>query len=205
VSSLGTRGDVSQLHQQLHGNSRGRCDGSTVGLGGNALFQPGDCVPCLPVVYIYHGASFFFAAKRLSNQCVETSSLVRAQAMMTQLVFEHALRIRIKTATGSGASDKGERGFANIAGVKGGSRKAGEKSDDNIVGKINTLIGTDLENIINGRDFLMLSEWQIGLVRISFSPPSVWLSPLQCIISVYFLYLLLGWRFVFASYTAVRY
>jgi hypothetical protein len=118
--------------------------------------------------HLYTSVRVFFSfAKGLSYWCVKTGCLVRAQAMMTQLIFEHALRIRMKTETGSSTSDKGKRDTDDND-AKDGSKKVGEKSDGNIVGKINTLVGTDLDNIMNGRDFLMLSEWQGGLVHILF-------------------------------------
>ncbi|KAI0031196.1 hypothetical protein K488DRAFT_79193 [Vararia minispora EC-137] len=105
---------------------------------------------------------------------ITTSSLVRCQAIVTQLVFEHALRIRVKAEVGSNGVDKGKQTAYGPSSKLGGNMK---KDSANLVGRINTLIGTDLENIVNGRDFLMLAIF----------------SPLQCAFSIYFLYLLLGW------------
>lgn len=140
--------------------------------------------------------------------------LVRTTGIVTQLIFEHSLRIRIKaeiadtpansvanTAVGtpdtaSLADAEGSDGQENdnesptnsnsdgdtmrastvsvtasatakgkqrAGSVSGESRKSvsnaasaeGEKSG-NLVGKINNLVTTDLDNLINGRDFLFI-------------------------------------------------
>lgn len=118
--------------------------------------------------------------------------------MLTELVFEHSLRIRFKAET----SGEGEKESVSIAAtpppetigsesVEGSSNgdsnetqsvqtestaakgKAKEtsppnaatgapapevKKKDNLVGKINTLVTVDVDNIINAKDFLMLCE-----------------------------------------------
>ncbi|VDC06815.1 unnamed protein product [Peniophora sp. CBMAI 1063] len=91
---------------------------------------------------------------------ITTSSLVRAQSFVTQLIFEHALRMRIK---------------ADSTDAKGGEAKKGKGST--LQGRITNLVTSDLENIINGRDFLQIFVF----------------APLQCVISIYGLHLLLGW------------
>jgi hypothetical protein len=139
---------------------------------------------------------------------------VRVTAITTQLVFEHALRIRVKaetssspaatpTATPEGRSeattpDSGSAVEVNIMSEdgSGGSEEAqseqsttaalsvkGKRKDDapgsvssqgdgdeagsssNLVGKMNNLISTDLENLVDGRDFLLLG--------LSLCPPPV--------------------------------
>ena len=140
--------------------------------------------------------------------------------MITQLVFEHALRIRMKSSPSesspspsqpstsaptpdtasvaestSGHSPDGtevtegasatlvseatpsEAGKADIKGEE--KRPAGEKGG-NLVGKINNLVSTDMNNIIDGRDFLMI----------------VVACPIQIILCIVFLYTILGWRYV---------
>jgi hypothetical protein len=57
-------------------------------------------------------------------------------------------------------------------------------SGDNLVGKINNLVTTDLANIVEARDFLVV------LVYI----------PLQITLSITFLYVVLGWRWVITSH-----
>ena len=146
--------------------------------------------------------------------------------MITQLVFEHALRIRMKSepsesspsssqpSTGaqtpdtasiaestSGHSPDGTEATegtsttlaseatpseADKASVKGEKKPIGEKGG-NLVGKINNLVSTDLNNIIDGRDFLMIAV----------------ACPIQIILCVVFLYLILGWRYAI-SFTDLR-
>jgi len=84
--------------------------------------------------------------------CRQTASLVRTQAIITQLVFEHALRIRLETGSKDNVSS------TSAQPVSGNGKKGTTKgAESNIVGKINNLVSSNLEDIINGRDFLMLS------------------------------------------------
>ncbi|KDQ56809.1 hypothetical protein JAAARDRAFT_132140 [Jaapia argillacea MUCL 33604] len=159
---------------------------------------------------------------------INTGTLVRTQAIMTQLVFEHALRVRMKaevtpektsssqsTDTPDGASlveIEAEPQSGETAGSENGSgdgassttarepivvstskgkRREEEKQNENekvvkngeegkgsnLVGKINNLVTTDLGNLTDGRDFLWI----------------LLMSPLQIIISIAFLYIILGW------------
>lgn len=140
--------------------------------------------------------------------------------MITQLVFEHALRVRMKSSPSesspspsrpstsastpdtasvaeitSGHSPDGTEvaegtsttlvseatlSEADKASVKGEEKKAAAEKGGNLVGKINNLVSTDLNNIIDGRDFL--------LVAVA--------CPIQIILCIAFLYLIMGWRCV---------
>ncbi|TDL28857.1 P-loop containing nucleoside triphosphate hydrolase protein [Rickenella mellea] len=162
-----------------------------------------------------------------------TGTLVRVEGIITQLVFEHALRIRMKAATsdkkgeadstaattpdtasvadseehgdsgdaddspvGSSADDtlrastssvksdsskaKGKDPSASVSGKSSTSAKVDSEksgSDDNLVGKLNNMVTTDLNNITEGRDFLLL----------------VLFSPFMICLAVWFLYSILGW------------
>ncbi|THU88444.1 P-loop containing nucleoside triphosphate hydrolase protein [Dendrothele bispora CBS 962.96] len=153
---------------------------------------------------------------------IATRTLVRAQAIITQLVFEHSLRIRVKaevpessktansspstpdaaslvdgpsasslnedgTTVHSASSTEEETLGANSASVVSkdtqGKGKKEEKNKEptsdssNLVGKINNLVTTDLENIIEGRDFLF------AFVYI----------PVQITLCIIFLYIVVGW------------
>lgn len=66
------------------------------------------------------------------------------------------------------------------ASVRGEEKKASTEKGGNLVGKINNLVSTDLNNIIDGRDFLMVA---VGC-------------PIQIILCIAFLYTILGWRYV---------
>ncbi|KAJ6604251.1 hypothetical protein DFH09DRAFT_1300496 [Mycena vulgaris] len=146
-----------------------------------------------------------------------TRTLVRCEALITQLVFEHALRIRVKaesaekkpssgtsTPEESGSSTPIEQDRSNASGdetlnaadtetLEGGSApsiksttssksKSKEEPEDsadakNLVGKITNLVTTDLENIVDSRDFLFI----------------LLLIPLEIVFCVIFLYQVLGW------------
>lgn len=152
-----------------------------------------------------------------------TGTLVRMEGIITELVFEHALRIRMKaqiasdksvsreasavntpdsasiadsdeltegtTVNGEGSSasgsgdetlrqssressvngklDKGIR--KSVASSISGKSSRSQKSDphpvsssstDNLVGKLNNLVTTDLANIVEGRDFMLLGQYK---------------------------------------------
>ena len=140
--------------------------------------------------------------------------MVKTQALITQLVLEHSLRIRInseghKTATPTPSQDEAEAfqrpGVEDIAEQDPSrqdepstpetanenpdpladteepeSRRPQEPQSANLVGKIVNLVTTDLENIGDLRDLLLL------LVSM----------PLQIGLGIVFLYFLLGWRYV---------
>lgn len=179
---------------------------------------------------------------------------MRAEAIITQLVFEHALRIRVKaettdsaagakaidstpttpdsasiaehspqssgdegtlhtsstsdqsreastattlhassastTSSGSVAGKKGKKGGKDAQAAKDAeaakeeeSAKSGDGS--NLVGRINNLVTTDLENIVDARDFL----WIIVYI------------PVQIALCIVFLYQVLGWRLVFVLWS----
>ncbi|KAI0932659.1 hypothetical protein AcW1_000282 [Taiwanofungus camphoratus] len=159
-----------------------------------------------------------------------TRMLVQVQGIITQLIFDHALRIRVKAeasetpapstvstavptpdnasiieasgsqdphrspttseedsdtahaSTADASSTKGKQ-KPKLVSESGDSKKpvekpaAGGSQGGNLVGKINNLVTTDLQNIINGRDFLYI------VVEI----------PLNTALSVWFLYKILGW------------
>ncbi|KAF5377185.1 hypothetical protein D9615_006331 [Tricholomella constricta] len=174
---------------------------------------------------------------------IATRTLVRAECIITQLVFEHSLRIRVKAETNTDSPSASPRPSAPItpdtdstmssfppdsdsaaastsghhseltgttevgtahsrddtlgassSSVKSDSSKKGKgraakpfkgaesepaasSSADNLVGKINNLVTTDLANIVESRDFLLV------LIYI----------PLQITLCIVFLYFVLGW------------
>lgn len=146
--------------------------------------------------------------RQADGNVTQTGALVRAEAILTSLVFDHALRIRLKAETDSDRKDDRlervnpdgfgnntqeiEESAADIDDAAGPSRipasafitpapttvdqtgpdtgagriashaKAADsdtqKKRDNLLGKINNLITSDLDNIANGRVFLFLRE-----------------------------------------------
>ncbi|CCO37550.1 ATP-binding cassette transporter abc4 Short=ABC transporter abc4 [Rhizoctonia solani AG-1 IB] len=163
---------------------------------------------------------------------LKMGSVIRATGMMSQLLFEHSLRIRMVAQVAGGSSGKTPGAITPAVDTTGSiiegeqtptesSRKPGtsdeeesnstvhtaeasnaqtlvasasstkgkdnvdEKSKDdssssNLVGKINNLMSTDLENITEGCDFPFLFVH----------------APVQIIFSIFFLYRILGWSAV---------
>ncbi|KAI9059804.1 multidrug resistance-associated ABC transporter [Trametes sanguinea] len=154
-----------------------------------------------------------------------TKMLVQTEAIITQLVFDHALRIRMKSdspespsasrvttavhtpdnasiaegTSGEHASGSGSNGSedetlqassTSVASSKADKKgKAPKKADEkpatpgegpssgNLIGRINNLVTTDLSNLVDGRDFLFIILY----------------APAQIIVSIVFLYEILGW------------
>ncbi|KAI5886386.1 P-loop containing nucleoside triphosphate hydrolase protein [Schizophyllum commune H4-8] len=86
---------------------------------------------------------------------------IRAEAIITQLIYEHALRLR----TNAGSTKQSA------------SEVVAQPNSDNFLGRLNTLVTTDLQNVVNGRDFILI------LVYI----------PLNVVVGIVFLYSILGW------------
>ncbi|KZP30629.1 multidrug resistance-associated ABC transporter [Athelia psychrophila] len=149
---------------------------------------------CGPIVAsVAHQLNMFFAKR----------TLVRTEVIITQLVFEHSLRIRMKAEVRSAGAGEGDDATqvgtptesvvgdaASVSSSKGKqkSRDDGEeavpaspkpktKSSDNLVGLVNNLVTTDLANISGARTFMFL------LVYI----------PVQVVLCIVFLYRILGW------------
>jgi hypothetical protein len=168
---------------------------------------------------------------------------VRVSAIVTQLVFEHALRIRMKAETSSSTrtspvvtpetrSEAVTPDNASIAGddivaehvvedgeengngrsITSSSIKGKQKADatpapvseevseapgpsGNLVGKMNNLISTDLDNLVDGRDFLLLGSLlaHVSLDKSNELRHAVLYLPLQIVVCVWFLYSILGW------------
>ncbi|PPQ64837.1 hypothetical protein CVT24_008202 [Panaeolus cyanescens] len=135
-----------------------------------------------------------------------TRCLARTQGILTQLVFEHSLRIRLKAETStteksitapttpdtesvtdaeSATGGESEDAQSESTAVAKGKAKAkdGEEAPkpaekkENLVGKINTLVTVDVDTILNSKDFLMF------VVQV----------PLELSLSAVFLYKILGW------------
>ena len=121
---------------------------------------------------------------------------MRMEALIRQLVFEHGFRVRIMKA----AEDSKDNGYGQSVDSKQGS--TGDlKHGDNLIGKINNLVTTDLANIVEARDFLSLGTHIYSFMGffffLDFLFYSVLLAPLVIIICLVFLYQVLGWRYVF--------
>lgn len=90
---------------------------------------------------------------------IGTHMMAQASAVLTQLVFEHSLRVRVRAEPAAADKDKD-----------------GEKNQ-NLMGRINTLVTVDLGNVGEARNVLFI----------------VVLVPIHVVGSVVFLYQVLGW------------
>jgi len=90
-----------------------------------------------------------------------TRCLVRAEALLTQLLFDQALRIRMKDSLGEDEKTDtpaiqvedtdAEAGDEDATKVKADA--AGDKSSgQGVVGKINVLMAQDIETVIEGEE-----------------------------------------------------
>jgi hypothetical protein len=85
-------------------------------------------------------------------------TMIRTEAIITQLVFEHSLRIRMKVDSdvfvGIPEPSAGLASNGDQRKNKGWSSNKAESTSHNVMGKINNLVTTDLGNITDARDFL---------------------------------------------------
>ncbi|KAJ3551734.1 hypothetical protein NM688_g4534 [Phlebia brevispora] len=91
---------------------------------------------------------------------------VRVEGIFTSLVFDHALRIRLKAEVSETKMD-----------IRGSENAGSKTKGKNVVGKINNHVTSDLSNIQIGRNF----------------PTILFLAPIQITLSMLFLYKVLGW------------
>ena len=124
-----------------------------------------------------------------------TKALALTEGLLTQLVFEHSLRIRFKAegskenspstvqsltvtpetqsvegstipedsdarsdTTASSTKGKAKADFSPTKSAAVKDEKKEEKKKDNLVGRINTLVTVDLENVVGAKDFLMVGK-----------------------------------------------
>ncbi|CEL54793.1 ATP-binding cassette transporter abc4 OS=Schizosaccharomyces pombe (strain 972 / ATCC 24843) GN=abc4 PE=3 SV=1 [Rhizoctonia solani AG-1 IB] len=166
--------------------------------------EPGYLRPWVWVIWLFLGPVIGSLVMQwylfLTSTC-----LVRAEAIITQAIFEHSLRLRMTSEVpgkASGTSDvasertvaeggeacvshtpEGSESTAVAAGTDSTGTKGNEPVDDsesNLIGKINNLMSTDLGNIVEGRDFLFLVTYV----------------PFEIVCSAILLYWILGWSAV---------
>lgn len=94
---------------------------------------------------------------------VQTTFSVWFDVALTQLVFEHSLRVRV----GNDATESVTAGTGGKGNTKTGS------ANKNLIGKINNLVSSDLDNINGGRDFQFLCMFVYYFA-------SVWALPRAC-------------------------
>ncbi|EJT98573.1 P-loop containing nucleoside triphosphate hydrolase protein [Dacryopinax primogenitus] len=167
---------------------------------------------------------------------ITTRMVVQCESILTQLIFQHSLKIRLKddappsspSAAASGTRTPDPQIIEQVESVDGDGTRVGtenfttaesetavgteqtestaggspppkdkrkkkgtqaqaeqtkdedKEKSSHLVGKINNLIGTDLGNLVEGRDFLFV----------------ILQAPLQLLIAIWFLYAILGWAAV---------
>ncbi|KAJ3509917.1 hypothetical protein NMY22_g16136 [Coprinellus aureogranulatus] len=112
---------------------------------------------------------------------VMTRTLANAQSIVTHILFDYSLKVRIKAET----SDAERAAADSPVGVesRGGNRAKGGrdakrgKEANSFIGRLTNLVTIDLTNITTARDLV----------------PLVWTTPVKIAISAFFLYELLGW------------
>lgn len=84
-----------------------------------------------------------------ANTAGKARIVIRTEGTLTELVFEHALRVRMKAETSSEnlATNPVEANAANVTSVT---------KSQHLIGKLNNLVTTDLKNITGARDFIWL-------------------------------------------------
>ncbi|KAL0581762.1 hypothetical protein V5O48_000239, partial [Marasmius crinis-equi] len=158
----------------------------------SAVVRPWVWVLCLflgPVLASLTMQSYMYITTRVS---------VQAQAIFSQLIFEHTLRIRMKaelpdnlgtsespfeTVQGVGEGSQVEQSGDTTGRTESSSGRIPTSDSGNLVGRINNLVTTDLDAIIGARDFLFVLLY----------------SPLQIVLSILFLYAVLGWSALVGS------
>ncbi|KAJ7675294.1 hypothetical protein B0H17DRAFT_1207802 [Mycena rosella] len=104
--------------------------------------------------------------------------LVQIEGLLTELIFEHALRVRVKAhhpESASGGDPALDSTDATAQDPALTTSKSASRSAD--VGMISNLVTTDLRNVTQMSDFLML----------------VFYMPVSIVFCVVFLYVVLGW------------
>ncbi|TFY61054.1 hypothetical protein EVJ58_g4753 [Rhodofomes roseus] len=97
-----------------------------------------------------------------------TRLLVRAEAVITQLIFNHALRMRMTAEVPDAPTSEGDAPAKS-------SKDSGKTR--NLTGKVNNLVTSDFASVSRGVDFLYF------LVKF----------PLEIVLCIWFLYSILGW------------
>ncbi|KAL1411644.1 hypothetical protein Q8F55_002608 [Vanrija albida] len=137
---------------------------------------------------------------------VMTRTLVRTEALLTQLIFDHALRLRMKdsadeeeeeTPPASTTPDivvedadggDGTRTPASETAKKSASGDESPKTkEEGITGKINVLLAQDIESVVDGRDLPLLFVY----------------TPIQLGLCLVILWKLLGWASLFGVVTMI--
>lgn len=82
----------------------------------------------------------------LTQPLLQAATSVRLESILTSLVFEQMLRIRVKAESSPKVAEEA------------GGRPTQGNTSNNLYGKLNNLVSSDLANVTGGRDFLLVGE-----------------------------------------------
>ena len=90
----------------------------------------------------------------------QSATAVRLESIITSLVFDHALRIRLKSEGPANISTNPATDTSGTAVETTEEREnvAGVVEGEDLIGKMNNLVTSDLDNITGGRDFLLICK-----------------------------------------------
>ncbi|KAF9013108.1 multidrug resistance-associated ABC transporter [Cyathus striatus] len=134
--------------------------------------------PYFWIAWIFIGPMAYSVARQ-AYIFISTGTGVQAESLITQLVFEHSLRIRVKPETSGSelaADSASSSGTSTPVADAAPAAPKKKSSSDNMIGKLNNLVTSDLSSISGARDFLLV----------------VLYVPLQVGLSIVFLYNILG-------------
>jgi len=103
-----------------------------------------------------------------------THTLARTESILTQLIFDYSLRVRVKAESSEKDSEQALEGNTATTDPQGegaqtpndGGNKT--KSSKSFIGKLNNLATIDLNNVINARDLALVREYHPSL-RVGYS------------------------------------
>jgi len=116
------------------------------------------------------------------------TSIARLEAFLVQLIFEHSLRIRMKSdgsekaptptdpnpstsdAEATTLVDTQETEASSLNTAKASDSEPRSSGSENLVGKINTLITVDVENAGDGKDLIALGRSRPFLLQHCLIP-----------------------------------
>lgn len=144
--------------------------------------------------------------------------ITRVEGILTQLIFNRAMQVRSSTdnsnATGTLSQEHDdEETLANTASSQRDDQAGADASTKSSsthkgfsFGNLNNLIATDIANIDSGQYWIMT-----GMICYNSSRDNRWrdvtigfFNPVQIIVSIVFLYIVLGWRYA-RSPASIRY
>ncbi|KAJ7091800.1 P-loop containing nucleoside triphosphate hydrolase protein [Mycena epipterygia] len=144
------------------------------------LEAPADAVvrPWVWIAMLFFGA----ALGAVLNEAYTSTMyivMIEAEAIIISLVFEHALRIRVKAETPNAPATPGSTHSSHTASENAALKMAAVPPDSsNLIGKLNNLIATDAITAANkGKDILRIVIY----------------APCSFLLGTYFLYSILGW------------